>query len=169
MIVSDDREIEINDNMYIGIDPGINGAIACITGDDLFCIPCPKTIADMNNSVEQLVKIHKHTGYRVHAVIEAVHSFPGNSAKSMFTFGMNYGQWLGILAGNKIPYLQITPHVWMKHFGSMPRDKKDRKNHLKHLSQQRYPEERVTLKTADAILLAEYCRYNVIVNKYSII
>ena len=121
----------------------------------------------MNDSVLQLVKIHEHTGHKIHAVIESVHSFPGQGVASTFKFGMNYGQWLGILAGNKIPYTQVTPQMWQKHFGSMPKEKKDRKNHLKHLSQQRYPHTKVTLKTADAILLAEYCRYNVIVNKRS--
>ena len=42
----------------------------------------------------------------------------------------------------------------MKHFGTMPKDKKDRKNHLKHLAQQRFPSVKITLATADAILLA---------------
>jgi len=44
----------------------------------------------------------------------------------------------------------------MKHYGSMPKDKTPRKNHLKHLAQQRFPKEKITLKTADAILLAVY-------------
>ena len=121
----------------------------------MFTIPCPKTILDMANSVDQLVEIHEHTGYRIHAIIEAVHSFPGQGVASTFKFGMNYGQWLGILAGSMIPYTQVTPQVWMKHYKSMPKDKTARKNHLKHLAQQRYPKHRVTLKTADAILLAE--------------
>ena len=168
LIVSDDKVVDIIDDMYVGIDPGINGAIACVTGDDMFTIPCPKTILDMANTVDQLVEIHEHTGYRIHAIIEAVHSFPGNSAKSMFTFGMNYGQWLGILASSMIPYTQVTPTVWIKHYGSMPKERTARKNHLKHLAQQRYPKHRVTLKTSDAILLAEYCRYNAIVsNSYT--
>ena len=160
-----DREIYIEADMYVGIDPGVNGAIACITSDDLFVTPCPKTIADMNDTVEQLVMVHKHTGYRVYAVIEAVHSMPKQGVSSTFKFGRNYGEWLGILAGNKIPYTQVTPQMWMKHYGSMPKDKKDRKNHLKHLAQQRYPLQKITLKTADAILIAEYCRHNSIVNK----
>ena len=162
-----DSMASIQDTMYIGIDPGVGGAIACITADELFCIPCPSTLGDMNDSVLQLAKIHEHTGHKVYAVIEAVHSMPGNGIASSWKFAKNYGQWLGILAGNKIPYTQVTPQKWMKWLGSMPRDRKDRKNHLKHLAQQRYPHIKVTLKTADAILIAEYCRYNVIVNKYS--
>jgi len=167
MIVSDDRVVDIIDDIYIGIDPGINGAIACVTGDDMFTIPCPKTILDMANSVDQLVEIHEHTGYRIHAIIEAVHSMPKQGVVSTFKFGCNYGQWLGILASSRIPYTQVTPQVWMKHYKSMPKDKTARKNHLKHLAQQRYPKHKVTLKTADAILLAEYCRYNAVLSNYS--
>ena len=40
----------------------------------------------------------------------------------------------------------------------MPKDRKKRKAHLKHLAQSLFPTEKVTLKTADAILLANWCR-----------
>ena len=154
--------VDINDDIYIGIDPGVSGGIACITCDELFAIKCPGTIADMNDKLEAIAKIRNHTGFKAHAVIESVHSMPGQGVKSCFTFGMNYGQWLGLLAANKIPYTQVTPQKWMKQFGSMPKEKKDRKNHIKHLAQQRYPSNKITLATSDAVLLAEYCRYNVI-------
>ena len=83
---------------------------------------------------------------------------PGNSARSMFTFGSNYGMWLGLLAAYNIPYTQVTPAKWIRSYGSMPKAKTQRKNHLKHLAQQRYPDLKVTLATADAILIANYCK-----------
>ena len=46
----------------------------------------------------------------------------------------------------------------MKHYGSMPKEKKDRKNYLKQLAQQMYPDHKVTLYNADAILLANYIK-----------
>ena len=91
------------------------------------------------------------------AIIEAVHSMPGNSGRSMFTFGTNYGIWLGLLAAYPIPYRQVTPSKWIGHYGTMPKIKTARKNHLKHLAQQRYPDLHITLATADAILIAHYC------------
>ena len=154
--------MDINDNLYIGIDPGRSGGIACITSEELFAIKCPDTVADMNHKLEAIVNLANHTGYRVYGIIEAVHSMPKQGVRSVFTFGKNYGEWLGLLAGNRIPYLQVTPQKWMKFFGSMPKDKKDRKNHIKHLAQQRYPHNKITLATSDAVLLAEYCRYQTI-------
>tara|TARA_R110002020_G_scaffold10104_3_gene39165 strand:+ start:981 stop:1517 length:537 start_codon:yes stop_codon:yes gene_type:complete len=154
--------ITINDNIYIGIDPGISGGIACITCEELFAIKCPTTIADMNDKVEAIAKVAAHTGYKAYAVIESVHSMPGQGVVSTFKFGMNYGQWLGILSANKISYTQATPQKWMKWLGAMPKVKKDRKNHIKHLAQQRYPETKITLATSDAVMLAEYCRYHTV-------
>lgn len=139
--------------LSIGIDPGINGGIALINSNDTINVyPCPPTISDM---ADVLLEVN-FLDYKTRAVIEKVHSFPGQGVASTFKFGMNYGQWLGILAALEIPYIQVTPHKWMKHYGSMPKEKKDRKNHLKHLAQQRFPKEKITLKTADAILLAVY-------------
>ena len=65
---------------------------------------------------------------------------------------------VGILATLKIPYKLVTPHTWMKHYGSRPKDKKDRKNHIKHLAQQRFPDVDITLATSDAMLIANYMR-----------
>lgn len=138
--------------LSIGIDPGVNGGIAIVSSNEIGVWPCPDTISDMAEIISDI----NFLDYDTRAVIEAVHSFPGQGVASTFKFGMNYGQWLGILAALEIPYIQVTPHKWMKHYGSMPKEKKDRKNHLKHLAQQRFPKEKITLKTADAILLAVY-------------
>ncbi len=92
------------------------------------------------------------------AIIESVHSMPKQGVKSVFTFGKGYGQWLGILASHEIPYTQVSPQKWMKFYGSLPKEKKDRKNHLKHLAQQRFPNLNITLATADAVLLANYLK-----------
>ena len=81
---------------------------------------------------------------------------PKQGVKSMFTFGENYGHWVGVLAALKIPYNLITPIVWMKHYSPIPKDKKDRKNYLKSVAQRLYPDSHITLATADAILIAHY-------------
>tara|TARA_R100000005_G_C4973709_1_gene185795 strand:+ start:597 stop:1133 length:537 start_codon:yes stop_codon:yes gene_type:complete len=152
--------IDINDNFYIGIDPGVSGGISCITGTDMVATKCPGTIADMSDRLDIIACVARDTGYKCYAIIESVHSMPGQGVKSCFTFGQNYGEWLGLLTAHKIPYKQVTPQKWMKLFGAMPKDKKARKNHIKHLAQQRYPEHRITLATSDAILIAEYCRHD---------
>ena len=148
--------VQMENRVFIGIDPGINGGIAIIYNDVYTVKKCPNTVQEMAN--ELIALKDQAPNLPMYCVIEKVHSFPGNSGRSMFTFGNNYGQWLGILATLKIPYTEVIPSKWMKHFGTMKKNKKDRKNHLKHLAQQRYPEVKITLATADAMLIAHYLK-----------
>ena len=148
--------------IYIGIDPGASGGIVAIGPDNhvLVHTKCPDTVHDLADVYRYICKLPgRYDDCSIKAVIELVHSFPGNSPRSMFSFGTNYGMHLGLLAYNKIPYTKVTPAVWMKTFGSLPKPKKDRKNHLKQLAQQLYPstDKAITLATADAVLIAHYC------------
>ena len=142
----------------IGIDPGVNGGVAII--DDKWkdkaieAVKCPDTIKDMAD----YLNVHCYDNIKTLCIIEKVHSFPGQGVRSVFTFGKNYGQWLGILASHDIPYKEVSPQTWMKHYGTMPRDRGQRKRHLKHLAQSLYPSIKVTLYNADAILLANYSK-----------
>ena len=146
----------MENRIFIGIDPGISGGVAILYEETYKAIKCPPTIAEMADILIDLKKVAPNI--TIYSMIEKVHSMPGNSGRSMFTFGCNYGQWLGILATLKIPYIETIPNKWMKHFGKQPKEKKARKNNLKHLAQQRYPKLKVTLGTADALLIATYLK-----------
>ena len=146
----------MDNRVFIGIDPGIKGGIGVIYNDTYHVKQCPNTVSEM---ADELILLREMApDIPMYAVLEAVHSFPGNSARSMFTFGTNYGEWLGILSTLKIPYIQVTPYKWQQQYPKAPKNKKDRKNFLKHLAQQRFPGIKITLATCDAILLANYMR-----------
>ena len=140
--------------IHIGIDAGVNGGVAILDNGQMEAHGCPDTVKDMSD----LIKDAKWDCLNMFCIIEKVHSMPKQGVRSVWTFGKNYGQWLGILAAHEIPYREITPQTWMKFYGAMPKDRKKRKNHLKHLAQGICPHLKVTLKTADAILLANWCR-----------
>ena len=146
----------MENRVFIGIDPGIKGGVAFIYNDTYYVQQTPNTIAGMADELITLKQMGPNLS--MYCCIERVHSFPGNSARSMFTFGTNYGQWLGILATLKIPYIEVTPYAWMKHYPKAPKNKKDRKNYYKHLAQQRFPDVSITLATSDAMLIANYMR-----------
>lgn len=139
--------------VYIGIDPGKGGGIAFIK-DNMSCeaFRCPETPHEMAMLVKEKTKKIKI----VSASIEKVHSMPRDGVASSFSFGTNYGIWLGILAANKIPFKQITPFKWQKYYGTMPKDKKSRKHKLKSLAFELYPGAKNTLATSDAVLIANY-------------
>ena len=148
--------VMMDDRIFIGIDPGKSGGYCVIYNDNHYVKPCPNTISDMADELTLIKEMAPDIP--MYCAIENVHSWRGQGVRSVWTFAENYGNWLGILATLKIPYIQVSPHKWMKHFGSLPKEKKDRKNKLKHLAQQRYPDLKVTLKVADAILIATYLR-----------
>jgi len=140
--------------LNVAIDPGKSGGICAFNEDHTLIQKCPETIKDMADLMKEI----KSLSDDVFTIIELVHAFPGNGSVSSFKFGRNYGEWLGILASLEIPYVQVSPNKWMKHFGAMPKEKKDRKNHIKHLAQQRFPDLKITLATSDAVLMALYAK-----------
>ncbi len=144
-------------NWYGGIDPGYSGGICVLNkfGQVEYIYKCPDTEHEMAYYLNYPTESGEldTNGF---VVIEGAHSFPNQGVSSTFKFGMNYGTWLGILSALKIPYMIVSPQKWMKHFGSMPKEKKDRKNHLKRIGQQRFPNEKTTLATSDAVLIALY-------------
>lgn len=142
---------------WIGIDPGASGGIAMLYKDFAEVYPMPKTEADVRHL---LFSIPPST----RAVIEAVHSFPGQGVASSFAFGRNYGLLRGILHGLGIPFDEVSPQRWQKALNIPPRDKKKNesktefKNRLKAKAQQLYPQTKVNLATADALLIARYAQ-----------
>jgi hypothetical protein len=138
---------------YIGIDPGINGGVAIIDQFySLTCFKCPKSPQEMAHSIKE------HLDGSCVALLEKVHSFPGQGVVSTFTFGANYGQWQGILSAFEIKFDLITPKVWQKRFQPLSKEKKIRKKELKEIAIKAFPSTKVTLYTSDAILLALYLR-----------
>ena len=140
--------------IYIGIDPGKSGGIAFIDEDNtLQCFRFSENLSDMIADIKIIRKIDK-----CFAKLELVHSFPNQGVRSTFSFGENYGIWQGILSSLDITYSKVTPQKWMAHYGVLPKVKKDRKNKLKEIAQREYPDTKVTLYVADAILLAKYAK-----------
>ena len=72
-------------NLFIGIDPGNSGGICVISHSTSICAKCPDTVADMVCLAKAMIDIDTNPI----CVIESVHSMPGNSGRSMFTFGTN--------------------------------------------------------------------------------
>ena len=107
----------------IGIDPGLQGAIALyeplIEKLETFEMPILKAGTNSKRVIDELelsrmVKswCEKHTIKKV--LIERVHAMPKQGVTSVFTFGMGYGIVIGILAANTLPIEYVTPQSWKK-------------------------------------------------------
>ena len=135
---------------YMGIDPGITGGIAAISDTGLHIAQgMPETASDIATCFEV------YTEGDVTAYIERVSSSPQMGVKSAFTFGHIYGMLRMALVAYKIPYTEVAPGVWQRVMGCLS---KGDKNVTKNRAQQLFPKLRITHKTADALLIAEFGR-----------
>jgi hypothetical protein len=136
----------------IGIDPGASGAIAIIWNGELKTVRMSNTEHDVSDFLSYW---HNQTGCTSFAFLEKVHSMPKQGVSSSFKFGASYGFLKGLLVGMQIPFEEVSPQKWQKAMGCMT---KGDKNVSKQAAQRLFPEEKVVHATADAMLIAEYCR-----------
>jgi crossover junction endodeoxyribonuclease RuvC len=136
----------------LGIDPGMSGGFAWLTQTDFGgAMAMPETEADF---IEHLKDIVLGNG-PVFAFVEAVHSMPKQGVSSSFKFGVSYGTIRGALAALEVPREFVTPQKWQKAMGCLTRGDK---NVSKRRAQELFPSVKIIHATADALLLAEYCR-----------
>lgn len=137
--------------VFIGVDPGKSGAItALVPGSDPVIIRLDGTDWDI---VEELRDVT--TGESCFAMLEKVHSMPGQGVASSFKFGQSFGKLEMLLACLEIPFDYVTPAKWQ---GDMGCRTKGDKNITKAAAQRLFPSIKITHRNADALLLAEYAR-----------
>lgn len=161
--------------VYVGIDPGLDGAIAAITNEDLVIIDTPtvkvgkKRQMDAKAAAAILKSMRVPNGDedwtlpekkpQIICALEKVHSMPKQGVASTFTFGEGYGVWKGILAAFSIPHELVTPQAWKKMM--LAGGSKEKGASILRV-QQLFPGADVYLKKhdgrADALLMAEYIR-----------
>ena len=140
----------------IGIDPGKNGGLVVIEEDEIRAHKCPETPDEMATLFG--VALNGDAPIDTYFVIEKVWARPGNASRAAFTYGVNFGLWLGIAASYEVDVNYVLPQKWMAHVGC-PNGMKvtQRKIWLKDKAKELYPSlKKVTLATADAILIAKY-------------
>ena len=145
--------------VYIGVDPGKSGAIVGLLKTDLGIVV--STLNPFKDLTTALANIQICMDYgKCEALIENVHAFPTDGRSSAFKFGKNAGQWEGLLHASGIKYKSVVPHKWMSWYGEMPKNKQERKNHLKSLAQSIMDENslpyKATLKNSDAFLISYF-------------
>jgi len=153
--------------MFVGIDPGLSGALAVLTADGglvaladtpILTLCVARGIRHDYDVPGMCALLQLYAGQQAHVVIEASQAMPGQGVRSMFTCGLGMGVWLGLLAALQVPYTRVRPVVWKKAF-SLGKDKEQ----ARLRAQQLFPGADLRHKKdhgrAEALLLAWYaCR-----------
>jgi len=107
----------------LGIDVGLNGAIALVVDGELISVAdMPTVTLDRNGkakrqvSVPELVDIIKQFDPN-EAYVEKVFAMAGQGVTSVFSFGRSLGVVEGVLTTMKIKTTLMTPQTWQKGLG----------------------------------------------------
>jgi crossover junction endodeoxyribonuclease RuvC len=166
--------------IYIGIDPGLSGAVAIIEDGwqktELIHDEVPIKIVDTPTlEVESNGKVRNKYNtsamaailqpfFHINAcmvILESVHSMPSQGVASSFTFGEGLGMWKGIIAAFGLPLEMVSPQRWKK---EMLADQGKDKDASRFKAIQIFPELASQLSRkkddgrAEALLMAEYGR-----------
>jgi len=95
--------------IYIGIDPGKDGAMAFLYEEE------PPVIMTFDREIYgKSLSIGRDRICK--CCLERVGAMPGQGVTSMFKFGENFGFIQGLLTAYSIPYELVTPQKWKKEF-----------------------------------------------------
>lgn len=151
--------------MIISIDPGQAGGIAYrFLKGTAGAFKMPPTPHDILGQLRDFACCAIVAGDPITVVIEEQTGCGGirTSAPSMFKFGKGYGYLLGVCDTLQIRVELVRPQRWMKDLGLGTRDKSlprsAWKNKLRERAAQLFPALKVTLATADALLMLEWKR-----------
>jgi crossover junction endodeoxyribonuclease RuvC len=148
----------------LGIDPGLTGALTVLDGDGTLVAvhdaPVLTLLTTRGTRQEYDVPglvglLTPYAGPQVHVTIEESQAMPGQGVRSMFTIGLGFGLWLGVLTALALPYTRVRPGPWKRalHLGTDKEQSRLR-------AQQLFPGAELRLKKhhgrAEALLLAWY-------------
>lgn len=147
--------------IYIGVDPGSQGAIA-VLDERVTSTPLGIMTFALKNKTERelldFLEAWRCVGI-TYGALEHVWSTPGQGGA--FAFGRNVG-WLQMaLTATRVPFDLVLPRAWQKALdvrykpGATDTEKK---NITKRRAQQLFPQLTITHAIADALLIAEHCR-----------
>lgn len=159
--------------LYIGIDPGLCGAVAVLRDDEYIGVwDTPTTVVRRGQKnhtvylpaamVGVLKQIADQFGAPTIIGLEEVHAMPGQGVTSMFSMGKGVGLWEGIITALGMPMARITPQRWKKEMLADGKGKDKQASIVRAL--ELFPETAPQLARkrdegrAEAILIAEYLR-----------
>ena len=150
----------------LAIDPGAAGGMAWgeAGGGPVTARPIPDTEGGVVESLRWIIAAAGGPE-RVAAYVEQVGGLVktagGQPGSAMFKFGRGYGFLLGACAALCVPVELVTPQRWQKGMAAGVRaglSKPEWKRKLKAQAERLFPGHRVTLATADALLILEWAR-----------
>lgn len=158
------------DVLYVGIDPGMQGAIGLIGKKGVHCLDLPtykkKTASNASVSMYDLGAIADWFALLKDAVLprdvrvclEEGQNMPKDTAKTARSIGYSTGMWPLFLQSHGFPLTMVSPSAWKKKAKLLGQDKE----YARNLAISRWPSAELGRKKdhnrAEALFLAEHLR-----------
>lgn len=147
--------------IILGIDPGAKGAYAVRWEDGRTTAARFDSESGFLDSMLEIADKATIEGLTVTAYIEQVGGFVGKAqpGSHMFNFGRNFGFLLGVCQALAFKVELVRPQVWQKAYPtrtSKTENGTQHKRELKDHAARLYPQQKVTLANADALLILDY-------------
>ena len=108
-------------SVHLGIDPGLTGAVALLTGPTAQTVRDMPVVTDGRSSTvsatllaDLLRELTQTLPERPTVFIERVASMPKQGVASTFSFGKSAGIVEGVVGALGLPYRLVTPGVWKR-------------------------------------------------------
>ena len=145
---------------YIGIDPGQNGGIAVWSDMHLQdVIKMPPTVRDI---YDYLASVRDRYDDILVVIEDVGQGMPGQSSSATAKFARHIGNLEGILTSLRLRTEYVKPQKWQREYSNTIGTSKtcaskvEWKNRLKAEAQRLFPEAKITLWNADALLITLY-------------
>jgi crossover junction endodeoxyribonuclease RuvC len=151
----------------LGIDPGINGAFACIHKDTVTVHDLPTAGEGKHRIIATAVLAHQLRQLGpTFAVIERVHAMPRQGVSSSFRFGQAFGAIEGVLGALGVSLSYVTPATWKRALG-LSADKDEARLRAIQLYPAAAPDlqRRKDIDRAEALLIARWAKDNLEVRR----
>lgn len=149
--------------MYVmGVDPGKAGGVAVIQviGRQIISlVPMFDSVQDFN------IFCDFHRKAITHCWLEKAQAMPKQGVSSMFTYGQGFGEIIGVLTAQRIPFTLVGPRKWQQVIHEGTDSHLDPKNRTLQAAQRLYPGQSLLaserskkphLGLMDALMIAEY-------------
>ncbi len=146
--------------MILGIDPGTKGGLAVLNsaGQPLFLYDLEDcTLKEAEQAVKEAARL---AWYGV-CYLEKVGYIKGDGGKGAFTFGKVYGLLYGAVLAHKLEVIDVFPQRWQGAMQCLTGGVK-RVSRLRAKSLWPSISKNITDNTADALLIAEYGRRQIL-------
>lgn len=148
--------------MILALDPGCNGGCVYTTSCGIISV-APKTDGEWLTEISAAYLSGARTAYLEDIVLFAGTNMPSSSG---IKYGASWGFLKGVIMALGFRVVLVPPKAWQKALGlGSSKSHGSRtawKNHLKQRAEQLFPKIKVTLATADALLIYEAARRGLI-------